>query len=167
MTVQKLKGLLLFPFEVAYQPFRSFIKQEVFNYLSCGAINQAVYLLIYHVSYRYITGKGRGQLLLHGVTPHIAAYAVALSVCLPLGFILSKYIVFPGSYLRTRRQLFRHLLLTALFISLTCILLKYFVERCGFNATFSCAFINVLLTVLGFLSQKYFTFRKGSQKQVE
>lgn len=76
-----------------------------------------------------------------------------------MGFILSKYIVFPHSNLGGKVQLFRYAVLVCMCILLNYVFLKLFVEWCHFYATPSKILTTALVAVFSYVSQRNFTFK--------
>jgi putative flippase GtrA len=94
------------------------------------------------------------------ITGPIAAYVVAFSISFPIGFILSRYIVFPESNLRGRVQLFRYIVATATFILFNYFFLKIFVEwNTILYPTVGYFVSNLTIAVLSYISQRHYTFK--------
>lgn len=151
-----------------YPPFARIIPQQTFRYLACGGSNTVLSLFIYSFAF---------NIVLHRATTHIAAGlditapvgAQILSLCVtfPIGFFLSRYIVFPESNLRGRKQLFRYALTTATFILLTYVLIKTFALLLpAVRADISFVFICIIITVLSYLSQRFFTFKSTVEDEL-
>lgn len=117
-------------------------------------------LFVYFLSYNFILPSGNyihfGRFTL---TRYIAAYVMSFCVSFPTGFCLSKFIVFTGSYLKGRVQLFRYGTLQGIGIFLNWSLLHLFAGFLGFWATPSQALTGVILAVYSYFFQKYVTFR--------
>lgn len=96
------------------------------------------------------------------MTPHVAALLTGLAVTFPLGFYLSRTIVFTGSTLRGRVQLFRYFLLVAICIGLNYTFIKLFVEKCHLYPTVSKLLTTVIVVTFSFIAQKNFTFKVES-----
>jgi putative flippase GtrA len=88
-----------------------------------------------------------------------AALGMAFCITFPLGFLLNRYIVFSGSYLRGFTQLFRYLLIVVINLFLNYVLLNLMVQYFHFYPTVSKIFATVIIVTFSFLSQKHFTFR--------
>lgn len=157
--LQSIRHSVLAFIDFFHRPFARWIDVRTFRYLACGGSNQLLYLFLYFVSYNFILGKDDIHLPFLTISAPIGAYIIAFGVSFPLGFILSRYIVFPESNLRRRVQLFRYALLTATCILLTYVLLKFFVEICGWYPTVSAAITSIALAVFSYLSQRHFTFK--------
>jgi putative flippase GtrA len=93
-------------------------------------------------------------------TPHIAAFFMAFLVTFPIGFYLSMYVVFQGSYLKKRVQLVRYFLVAIGCVILNYILLKFFVEGLGFYPTPALITTAGIVILFSYLSQRHFSFRQ-------
>ena len=153
------RNIILTVIDFFHQPFSRWIDRQTFRYLACGGSNQLLYIFLYFISYNFILDKQNVILAGFTISSHIGAYIIAFSISFPLGFILSRYIVFPESNLRKRVQLFRYVLLTGTCIVLTYLFLKFFVEWCHFYPTPSSAITSIILAVFSYLSQRHFTFK--------
>jgi len=124
-------------------------------------------IFIYSISLKYVFHNH--DFHIYGdfkITLDIAAYIVAFCISFPIGFVLSRHIVFPDSNLHGRIQLFRYALATATFILLNYILIKLLATYLYMiNATVRYTFITLLLAILSYISQRKFTF-KVKEKEV-
>jgi putative flippase GtrA len=153
------RNIILNVVDFFYKPFSKFVDIQTFRYLACGGSNTMLDILIYFLSYNFIIEKQAVYVAGITISPHIAAFLMSFSISFPLGFILSKYIVFPESNLRGRVQLFRYALLVLTCIGLNYVFLKFFVEWCGFFPTPSKAITTALVAIFSYISQRNFTFR--------
>jgi putative flippase GtrA len=89
-----------------------------------------------------------------------------LSFCItfPIGFLLNRYIVFQGSAIAGRIQLFRYGLTVVLSILLNYVFLKIFIEHFGFYPTFAKILTTLIVVGFSYLSQSYFTFKVKSYR---
>ena len=84
---------------------------------------------------------------------------ISFSISFPIGFALSKYIVFPESNLKGRIQLFRYAVLVGMCIILNYVFLKLFVEVCHIFPTPSKILTTALVAIFSYISQRRFTFK--------
>ena len=70
---------------------------RTFRYLACGGSNVVLDTFIYFISYNFILLRQAHTLMGLTFQAHILAFAMSFSVSFPIGFVLSKYIVFPES----------------------------------------------------------------------
>src|SRR5690606_35178291 len=93
------------------------------------------------------------------ITRYIAAYLLSFCISFPLGFFLSKFVVFQDSSLKGRIQLFRYGLLQGLNIIINWAHLHFFAGFLGFWATPSQALATIFIAIFSYFFQRYFTFR--------
>lgn len=158
-VLSAIRHIILGVIDFVHPPFARWINPQTFRYLACGGFNTFLDILIYFISYNYILDKNAVHFSGLTITPHIAAFLMSFSLSFPLGFILSKYIVFPHSDLGGRIQLFRYALLVGMCILLNYIFLKLFVEWCGWYPTPSKVLTTALVAVFSYISQRNFTFK--------
>ncbi|HET9056914.1 MAG TPA: GtrA family protein [Chitinophagaceae bacterium] len=133
--------------------------KKSFHYAVCGGGNTVLSIVIYFISYNFILQKQILHLGFFAFKPHIAAFLISFLVTFPIGFALSKYIVWRESNLRGRIQLFRYFLLVMICVLLNYIFLKLFVEYCHIYPTISQIITTVIVVVFSYLTQKHFTFK--------
>ena len=142
-----------------YPAFRRFMPLQTFRYAVCGGSNVVLDLFIYFISYNYILNKQNLDLGFIVFKPHIAALLMAFCISFPVGFLLSKYVVFNASQLRGRTQLFRYVLIVGVNLFLNYAILKVLVEYMHFYPTIARLFATALVVTFSYLSQKHFTFK--------
>jgi putative flippase GtrA len=150
-----------------YPYFRRFMPLQTFKYAACGGGNTLLDITIYALSYNFLFKKQ----LVHtpiGITisPYIAAFLVSFTITFPLGFYMSRTIVFPGSTLRGRIQLFRYSLMVTSCLALNYIFIKLFVEQCHLYPTVSKILTTVIVVAFSYITQKNFTFKVHPEVEV-
>ena len=150
--------LLMYPF------FKRWVPWQTFRYAACGGGNTALGIFVFFVAYNFIFKKEVLHLPFIALSPHIAAMVLSFLVTFPLGFYLALYVVFPGSFLKKRYQLFRYFLSAIGSLFLNYINLKIMVDIWEFYPTIA-QVINVFIVVtFSYLMQRYFAF-KGAKEQ--
>jgi len=157
-----------------HKPFERFIDKQTFRYLACGGSNAVLNVLIYFVAFHYLLHEldvaiGINHMLL--VTPgvpypaglfhisaEIAAFIFSFCISFPIGFILSRHIVFPESELRGRVQLFRYVVTVAMCLVLNYSLIKLFM-RLNVFPTVGYVVTQVLVAMFSYVTQRLFTFK--------
>ena len=137
---------------------------QTFRYAVCGGSNMMLDIFIFYISYNFILRKQILDLGFIALKPYTAALGMAFMVSFPVGFLLSKYIVFNESYLRGRIQLFRYILIVAVNLFLNYSFLKIMVEYMQFYPTIARIFATFFIVTFSYLSQKHFTFRSLKSK---
>lgn len=139
--------------------FRRFMPLHTYRYAACGGLNTIIGLLVYFAGYHYIFRRTLFDLGFFAFKPHMAALFLSSAVSFVLGFLLNKYVVFTGSYLRGRVQLFRYLLTFTTNLVLNYVLLKLMVEKAGWSPVFSQVLTITVVVSLSYILQRHFTFR--------
>jgi putative flippase GtrA len=137
----------------------SFIPEQTYLYMACGGAN-----LVFDLSIRYITNYYvlKGEVVktpIHTFSADIAAFIVAFAHSFPVGFFLSKYVVWTESNLRGRKQLFRYLMVVALCFILNVGFIKFFAEVCHMNLMASASAAAVFVIFTSYMLQRFFSFK--------
>lgn len=132
---------------------------QTFRYAACGGVNTMLDILIFFISYNFIFRKEVVHIGSIAISPHIAAFLAAFCVTFPVGFYLSRYVVFSESNIRGRVQLFRYFLLVLGCIALNYLFLKIFVEQLHIYPTVSKILTTLIVVAFSYLTQKHYTFK--------
>lgn len=157
-----MQGLITNIIDFFYPPFRKIMPPHTFRYAACGGANVLLDILLYFISYNFILHKQDLNLGFIAFKPHVAAFLISLAVTMPVGFLLSRYIVWTESEVRGRVQLFRYILVVLANILLNYIFIKLLVEYGHFYPTIAKICTTVIVIIFSYLSQKHFTFKVGS-----
>ena len=155
----KLRAFILNYVDLFYPLFRAFMPLQTYRYAACGGGNTLLSLFIYFISYNYILKKEILQLGFLTFKPHIAALFFSFLTSFPIGFYLSMYVVFQGSELKKRIQLFRYFLVALGCILINYVFLKIFVEALGWYPTPSQVLTTVIVILFSYFSQRHFSFK--------
>lgn len=151
--------------------FSRWIPIQTFRYLACGGGVTLLGLFVYFISYNFllapyvsveITNGKKEEYIYIGFIPmtrYIAAYVLSFLVSFPIGFFLSKFVVFQESHLKGRIQLFRYATLQGLNIIFNYVLLHFFAGFCGFWATPSQTLTTIIIAVFSYFFQRNVSFR--------
>lgn len=149
--------------EFMYPPFRRMMPLQTFKYAACGGSNMFLDILVFYFSLHYILHEKILDLGFIAFRPYVAALGMAFFLSFPIGFLLSKYIVFNSSELRGRVQLFRYMLVVAINLLLNYSFLKIMVEYMHFYPTIARVFATCIIVTFSYLSQKHFTFKERKE----
>ena len=149
--------------DIFYPLFRRIMPLQTYHYAACGGGNTLLSLLIYFLSYNFILHKEVLDLGFIAFKPHIAALFIAFFITFPIGFYLSMFVVFQGSQLRRRIQLFRYFLVVMGSMTINYFCLKLFVESFGWFPTPSQIITTVIVICFSYFSQRHFSFRVGNK----
>lgn len=157
--MKKTRNLILAFIDFFYPPFRKLVGPQTFRYAVCGGSNALLNLFVFSFSYNLIFDSAIIYPFGIAITRYIASYMVALSISFPIGFILNKYVVFQQSNLQGKVQLTRYATLTVSNIFLDYLLLHLLIGYFGFWATGSQAFIIIILSLISYFYQTYYSFK--------
>ena len=162
----KVRSTIFAVLDIFYPMFRRFMPLQTYHYAACGGANTFLSLLVYFLSYNYLLKKEVLHLGFLAFQPHIAALFIAFGVTFPIGFYLSMYVTFHGSYLKRRVQFFRYFLviMACMFINYIC--LKIFVEVLGWYPTPSQLLTTGIVILFNYFSQRHFSFRSEKKRQI-
>jgi len=165
-TLQGTRSIIIKSIDFFYPPFARFIPLKTFRYITCGGSNALLNLVVFFIANNYILPDRPLQLGSIVMQQYTAAFIIALCVSFPVGFALNKYVVFQQSHLRGRIQLFRYATMTIINIFLNWALLHFFAGFCGFWNTPSQALTTVILAILSYFAQMYFSFRTKKEPAI-
>ena len=154
-TVEFLHGVI----DWFYPPFKKFMPIQTFRYAACGGGNTVLDICLFFVSYNYILHKEMVHTPWLTVSPHIAAFLMSFIVTFPVGYFLSRYVVFEGTSAPKREQLPKYMAVVLGSILLNYFFLKVFVETFGMFATLAKICTTVFVVAFSYFSQKHFTFK--------
>lgn len=158
-VLQSIRTSVLQIIDLFYPPFKKIIPLQTFRYAVCGGSNALLNLIIFSISYNFLFTADIIPIAGLSITRYIAAYLIALSISFPIGFCLNKYVVFQQSNLPGKTQLIRYASLTFINIFLDYFLLHLLIGYFELWATGSQAFILVLLSLISYFYQTYFSFK--------
>lgn len=143
-----------------YPLFRRFMPQQTYRYAACGGFNTVLDIGLFFVGYNYVFHKEAipvyGSII---ITPHIAAFLFAFLFTFPIGFYLSRYVVWQQTDTAKREQLMKYLVVVFGCIGLNYMFLKILVEFFGWYPTPAKILTTVFVVIFSYLSQKNYTFK--------
>lgn len=150
-----------------YPPFRRLMNQQTFRYAASGGGNVLLGFLIYTLSYKFIFLEEEFHFGFYAFKGHVAALFISFCITFPIGFFMSKYVVFNDSTMKGRIQLFRYFMVCMFNLALNYLLLKIFVERLHLDAIISQVMTIVIVVVFSYLAQRNFSFKATSNGEEE
>lgn len=162
-----MKNLIIGVIDYFYPIFRKVMPLQTFRYAACGGGNTLLDILIFNLSYHFLYREKDVHTPFITISPYIAAMCTGLAITFPLGFYLSRNVVFAGSTLRGRVQLFRYFVLVSICIVLNYTFIKLFVEQCHIYPTIAKILTTIIVVAFSFITQKNFTFKVESSGVVK
>lgn len=154
-----LRQTILQIIDFFYPLFKRVLSLQTFRYAACGGINTFLDIALFFVGYNYVFRKQAIETGSLTVSPHIGALIMGMSISIPVGFYLNRYVVFQQSGLKRRSQLQRYLLVVSACILLNYIFLKLFVDYFGWYPTLSKILTTLIVIVFSYTSQTFYFFK--------
>lgn len=142
-----------------YPPFKRLMPLNTFRYAACGGANVVLDISLFFILYNFVFRKQVVELGLIAFQPHIAAFLFSFCITFPVGFLLSKYIVWTDSTIKGHVQLFRYFVIVMMNLLLNYFFLKLLVEYFHIYPTISKLITTVIVISFSYLSQKHYTFK--------
>lgn len=147
-----------------YPMFQKLMPKQTYRYAACGGFNTVLDIGLFFVAYNFVLHKNTINLGSLIISPHIASFMMSFVVTFPIGFYLSRYVVFQETSVAKREQLGKYFLVVFGCILLNYIFLKIFVDSFGWYPTPSKMLTTVFVVMFSYFSQKNFTFKAKSIK---
>ena len=145
-----------------YPPFRRLMNLQTFRYAASGGGNTLLGLTLYFISYKYIFYEKEFHFGFYAFKGHIAALFISFCITFPIGFFMSKYVVFSDSNMKGRIQLFRYFMICLFNLALNYILLKIFVERFHIYPVVAQVLTIAIVVLFSYIAQRNFSFKAGT-----
>ena len=144
-----------------YPIFKKMMPLKTFRYAACGGANTILDITLFFVSYNFLFK--RESLFFPSlnlmVGAHIAAFLVSFCVTFPIGFYLSRYVVFQETSVGKREQLGKYFTVVMFCLVLNYGFLKLFVDVFKWYPTPSKILTTFFVVMFSYFSQKNFTFK--------
>ncbi len=142
-----------------YPPFKKLMPLHTFRYAACGGANVSLDISLFIFSLYFIFHKQNFDIGFIVFKPHIAAFLFSFIFTFPIGFLLSKYIVWIDSSVKGRVQLFRYFVIVMMNLLFNYFLITFFVEYLHVYPTIAKLLTTVIVIIFSYLSQKHYTFK--------
>lgn len=142
-----------------YPPFKKLMNLQTFRYAASGGGNTLLGLIIYTISFKYIFAEQTFQLGFYALKGHVAALMASFVITFPVGFFMSKYVVFNDSNMKGRIQLFRYFMVCMFNLVLNYILLKILVEQFHVYAVMAQVLTISIVIIFSYIAQRNYSFK--------
>lgn len=158
-----IQRIILWMVDIFYPLFRKLMPLQTFRYAACGGFNTCLDISLFFVCYNFILHKQPVHLGFLTIGPHIASFLISFCITFPIGFYLSRYVVFQETSVRKREQLTKYLAVVLGCLFLNYIFLKLFVDVFHWYPTPSKLLTTVFVVAFSYFSQKNFTFKPAAE----
>ena len=165
--LHNVRDFILPVIDFFYPPFRKLMNLQTFRYAASGGGNVVLGFLIYTISFKYLFQEKEFHFDFYALKGHTAALFLSFCVTFPIGFFMSKYVVFSDSNMKGRIQLFRYFMICMFNLALNYILLKILIEKFRLDEIFAQVITIVIVVVFSYLAQRNFSFRVSPAEEEE
>lgn len=145
-----------------YPLFKRIMPLQTFRYAACGGGNTILDITLFFISYNFILNKLPIHIGWLTISPHIMSFIISFCVTFPIGFYLSRYVVFQETTVKKTRQLAKYFFVVFGCILLNYIFLKFFVDYLGWYPTPAKMATTIFVVIFSYTSQKHYTFKSVS-----
>ncbi|PQV62334.1 putative flippase GtrA [Sediminibacterium magnilacihabitans] len=156
---QHIRKLILDTVDLFYPLFQKMMPLQTFRYAACGGFNTCLDITLFFISYNYILQKQPVHFGFLTIGAHIAAFLIGFCVTFPIGFYLSRYVVFQATSVAKREQLGKYFMVVLGCLFLNYGFLKLFVDVLHWYPTPSKLITTLFVVAFSYVSQKHFTFK--------
>ena len=156
------RDLILPVIDFFYPLFRRLMNLQTFRYAASGGGNVLLGFLVYFIGFRYILQESDLHFGFYAFKAHVAALFLSFCITFPVGFFMSKYVVFSDSKIKGHIQLFRYFMICLFNLALNYILLKIFVERFSIYPVVAQVLTTAIVVVFSYLAQRHFSFKAAA-----
>lgn len=132
---------------------------QTFRYAASGGGNTLLGLIIYFISYKYIFFEKMFHFGFYAFKGHNAALFLSFSITFPVGFFMSKYVVFSDSNMKGRIQLFRYFIVCLFNLFINYLLLMIMVEKFHVYPVLAQIITIVIVITFSYVAQRNFSFK--------
>ncbi len=145
--------------DIFYPLFKKIMNKRTYHYLAIGGGKTVLSLFLYYFSLHTLLDKQNLDLGFIEFKPHIGALFLSFVIVFPIGFLLSKNVVWHESNLPWKKQFSRQMTFEILAIVFNYVLLKLFVEVFFWWPMPSQIITTIIIVIFSYLSQKYIAFK--------
>ena len=163
--IHSARDFLLPVIDFFYPPFRRFMNLQTFRYAASGGGNTLLGFIIYYISYTHLLQERQLDFGFYAFKGHVAALFISFCITFPIGFFMSKYVVFSDSQMKGKVQLFRYFMICLFNLALNYILLKILVENAHIYPVFAQVLTTSIVVLFSYLAQRHFSFKANTAEE--
>lgn len=163
--IHSARDFILPVIDFFYPPFKRLMNLQTFRYAASGGGNTLLGLVTYFIGYKYVFAEKTFDIDFFAFKSHIAALILSFAVTFPVGFFMSKYVVFSDSSMKGRIQLFRYMMVCLFNLALNYLLLKIFVEKFHIYPVIAQVMTIAMVVVFSYVAQRNYSFKADPQEK--
>ncbi len=155
-----MKQLIQALLEFFYPLFKRFMSFSVYAYLSLGAVNTALNILIFALFYRLLSSQSEYELIGLSLKSYTISLLAAFVLTVPSGYWLAKNFAFNTTAQNNpSRSFVKYTMVVLQGLLSDYLIMKIFIEFAQVHPTAAKVASTVIVLTLNYLLQKHFTFK--------
>lgn len=150
-----------------YPLFKRFMPLQTYRYAACGGVNMIFDIAVFTYINTYMLQQKVVYIGPFAFKSYVVAFVISFCLTFPVGFYLSRYVVWQQTETKKRIQIFRYFLIVAACVGLNYILLNVFIQEFHWWPFVSKLVTTVIVVVFSYLTQRNFSFRAVNKSEIE
>jgi len=150
-----------------YPLFKRFMPLQTYRYAACGGVNMIFDIAVFTYINTYMLQQKVVYMGPFAFKSYVVAFVISFCLTFPVGFYLSRYVVWQQTETKKRIQFFRYFLIVAACVGLNYILLNVFIQEFHWWPFVSKLVTTVIVVVFSYLTQRNFSFRAVNKSEIE
>jgi putative flippase GtrA len=142
-----------------YPLFKKFMPLQTFRYAACGGVNMIFDIAVFTYINTYILQQNVVYIGSLAFKSYVIAFVISFCLTFPVGFYLSRYVVWQQTETKKRIQVFRYFVVVAACVGLNYILLNLFILEFHWWPIVSKLVTTVIVVLFSYLTQRSYSFR--------
>jgi putative flippase GtrA len=142
-----------------YPLFKRFMPLQTFRYAACGGVNMIFDIAVFTYINTYILQQNVVHIGSLAFKSYVVAFVISFCLTFPVGFYLSRYVVWQQTETKKRIQVFRYFIVVAACVGLNYILLNLFILEFHWWPIVSKLVTTIIVVIFSYLTQRSYSFR--------
>lgn len=140
---------------------------QTYRYAACGGANMILDIAVFTYVNTYVLDQEVVYAGPFAFKSYVVAFVVSFILTFPVGFYLSRYVVWQQTETKKRIQVFRYFLIVAACVGLNYVLLNLFILQFHWWPLFSKFVTTIIVVSFSYLTQRNFSFKAADTKPEE
>src|SRR5947209_4793904 len=142
-----------------YPLLKRFMPLQTFRYAAVGGANMIFDIAVFTYFNTYVLKQQVVYLGAFAFKSYVVAFVIAFCLTFPIGFYLSRYVVWQQTETKKRIQVFRYFVVVAACVGLNYILLNFFIQEFHWWPIVAKLVTTVIVVIFSYLTQRNYSFR--------
>lgn len=154
-----IRKTILTVVDTFYPFFKKVMPLQTFRYAACGGANMIFDIAVFTYTNTFILKQKVVYIGAFAFKSYVVAFIISFCLTFPVGFYLSRYVVWQQTETKKRVQVFRYFIIVAACVGLNYILLNVFIQEFHWWPIVSKIVTTIIVVIFSYLTQRNFSFR--------